>query len=560
MVRATPPVSPTADRRAESPNDAIDNPHGLAIGYLNSFISPNSPLLLRFWRDEFHRYIGGTYQPIPDYDQRAELTTWVRSEFLRLNAASMGHEEKPPKVKPVTSKLIGDVLQALRGLCLLPASTDAPVWIDGVNGPDPAQLLIVRNGILDFGSLAEGHAECLLPLSPSFFTPTAAPFEFDPNAPDPVEWLRFLGEIWADDSESINSLQEWFGYLLTSDTRQQKMLFLLGPRRSGKGTIARVLRELIGPGNIVGPTLGSLATPFGLSPLLGRSVAIISDARLSGQTDSAVITERLLSISGEDAVSVDRKFRESLTVKLPVRFVIISNELPRVGDPSGALVGRLNILRLTQSWFGQEDTGLTERLLAELPGILLWAIEGWRRLRSRGRFLQPASAAELISDLEDLSSPVGAFVRECCYVEPGARIEVRELYQAWRSWCEQHGKTEPGTAETFGRDLRATVPTLSKTRPRTSEGRQNVYSGIRLRCNSDPEHDDHPAPEGVSGHSGHRDLLLHALSEGETGKARGSGETRTASPMSGHSDHCDRTDRPRRSRFANNDGSYDHRG
>ena len=131
-------------------------------------------------------------------------------------------------------------------------------------------------------------------------------------------------------------LQEWAGYCLTADTRQQKILLVIGPRRSGKGTIGRMLRALVGPANTAGPTLGSLGTPFGLWPLVGKSLGIVSDARLGRWTDSQVVVERLLSISGEDALTIDRKSLEPITVKLPTRLVIFSNELPRLGDLSGA--------------------------------------------------------------------------------------------------------------------------------------------------------------------------------------------------------------------------------
>jgi phage/plasmid-associated DNA primase len=217
--------------------------------------------------------------------------------------------------------------------------------------------------------------------------------------------------------------------------------------------------------------------------------------------DSAVVVERLLSMSGEDTQTVDRKFREPVTTKLPTRFAIISNELPRLTDASGALAGRLIILRLTRSWFGVEDHHLFDRIRQEMSGILLWAIEGWKRLRDRGRFHQPASGAELVEAMEDLSSPVGAFVRDRCRVGPEFRVEVNELYTVWRSWCEAHGRREPGTEETFGRDLRAAVPELSRARPRTPEGRINVYVGIRLRdgCEDDGERDGETGQRGQCG-------------------------------------------------------------
>ena len=192
---------------------------------------------------------------------------------------------------------------------ILPGSTDAPFWIGKLpNDPDSANLIALRNGILDLAAIAAGREKVLLPPSPRLFAQSALPFRYDPHAPAPRGWLKFLNELWQDDSESIRALQQWFGLLLTSDTRFQKVLFVVGPKRSGKGTIGRVLRELLGPGNIAGPTLGSLSTNFGLSPLLGKPCAIISDARLSGRTDQAVIVERLLSISGEDGQLVIGSF------------------------------------------------------------------------------------------------------------------------------------------------------------------------------------------------------------------------------------------------------------
>ena len=82
--------------------------------------------------------------------------------------------------------------------------------------------------------------------------------------------------------ETIETLQELFGYLVIGDTSQQKMFLVVGPKRSGKGTIARVLKGLLGAHNVAGPTLSSFATNFGLAPLIGKSVAVISDARLGG--------------------------------------------------------------------------------------------------------------------------------------------------------------------------------------------------------------------------------------------------------------------------------------
>jgi putative DNA primase/helicase len=107
--------------------------------------------------------------------------------------------------------------------------------------------------------------------------------------------------------------------------------------------------------------------------------------------------------------------------------MFLTNEFPRLSDASGALAGRFVILRLTQSFYGNEDTGLTERLLNELPGILNWAIEGWQRLQQRGRFVMPTSVRDVVQEIEDLSSPVSAFVRDACIIGAGHRVSGDSL-------------------------------------------------------------------------------------------------------------------------------------
>ena len=238
---------------------------------------------------------------------------------------------------------------------------------------------------------------------------------------------------------------------------------------------------MLGADNVCAPTLASLSHPFGLSPLIGKLAAIISDARLSGRADQATIAERLLSISGEDTVTIDRKYAQAWTGRLSTRFVVMTNELPRLADASGALASRFIVLNMTQSFYGREDRGLYDKLLAELPGIFGWALAGYDRLRRRGYLLQPESAREAIQELEDLGSPVGAFLRERCEVGPGRSVECSGLYEAWKTWCDDQGRDHPGTRNTFGRDLRAAVPGLAVTQPRTEFGRVRMYEGIGLQ-------------------------------------------------------------------------------
>ncbi|MEM6503907.1 MAG: DUF5906 domain-containing protein, partial [Planctomycetota bacterium] len=230
-------------------------------------------------------------------------------------------------------------------------------------------------------------------------------------------------------------------------------------------------------GNVCGPTTSGLASNFGLQPLIGKSLAVVSDARFSGDNIQTVV-ERLLCISGEDALTIDRKHKSPVTMKLPTRFMFMTNELPRFGDASNALTGRFLILQMTKSFYGQEDKGLTGKLLADLPGILNWAIQGWKRLRERGHFVQPPAAEDAIRELEDLSSPVGAFVRDRCDLVPGARTYVDDMYAAYKAYIEGEGWHTPSTKPVFGRDLIAAVPGLHRRR---NKAVGYFYEGISLK-------------------------------------------------------------------------------
>lgn len=410
--------------------------------------------------------------------------------FSFLERSRRRSENKPGKYevgpfKPMR-KHVGEVLSALEAVTIRARDLYAPpCWI-AESGPPPREVISCANGLLH---LPTGR---LLPATPSFFTRNALEIAYDPEAPEPAAWLAFLGQLWPGDPDCIGVLQEVFGYLLVPDTSQQKVFMLVGPARSGKGTIGRVLTRLVGEANVVGSDMKSLGGNFGLQPLIGKQLAIVADMRLGKRSDPATIAENLLRISGEDLVTADRKNKTAWTGTLAVRFVIMTNELPRFSDASGALANRFVPLVMTETFLGHEDHGLTARLLGELPGILNWAVEGWRRLRGRGHFVLPGSSRDAVQDLLDMASPVSAFVRDVCVLDPEARVEKGQLYAAWREWCLARG--EPIAEEAvFSRDLYAATAGRVRAGKMPRPTRMPAYVGIRLGDDAEaldePDHD-----------------------------------------------------------------------
>jgi putative DNA primase/helicase len=190
--------------------------------------------------------------------------------------------------------------------------------------------------------------------------------------------------------------------------------------------------------------------------------------------------ERLLSISGEDTLTINRKYHEQVNTKLPTRMHLISNEMPRLTDASGAIIGRFVVLILTRSWLGKEDHELEAGLLEELPAILNWALDGLYRLNSiDGRFTRVPSADEAIVTMSDLASPVAAFVRECCILKPQLQVAVNDLYESYKKWADD-AEYPKASKHVFGRDLRAAFPAVRKSRV-GDKARVHVYVGIGWR-------------------------------------------------------------------------------
>ena len=313
---------------------APDDPMAVARAFLADRYTRAGDLLLRHHRGGFHRWTGSCWPEDEEARVTSELYHWLEPAVY-IKETKLDPEYVP--FKP-NAKKVSEMAQALKAIGHVPEALDRPCWLDGTDAVD---VIGMANGLLHLSTRS------MEPHRPAFFNEHALPFGFDPEAPAPARWQRFLQELWGGDQESIDCLAEVMGYVLGGETSQQKIFLLVGPPRSGKGTIGRVLTGLLGAHNVAAPTLAGLTQNFGLQNLIGKPLALVSDARLSSKADGTIAVERLLSISGEDVLTVDRKYRDPWTGRLPSRFLVLTNELPRFTDASGALASRFVILVLS---------------------------------------------------------------------------------------------------------------------------------------------------------------------------------------------------------------------
>lgn len=452
--------------------------------------SPNDPLLvaamfaaqeytgeggaswLLRWRDGWWCWTGTHWTEITEEALTAQL--WVFTGNASYIGPGKGPELEWVPWRP-NKRRIADVFAALKavGIANAPAEgADPPCWLDGRQA---GRVIACRNGLLDLA------ARGLTSHTPLYFNLNGLPFDYDPDARCP-EFDNFVASVWPDDPEARRTLAQMLGYLVSGRTDLQCMFGLIGPPRAGKGVISQIATELVGRANTASLHLSSFGDRFGLSKLIGKSLAIMADVRTAGKNKAEAV-ERLLSITGRDAVQVDRKNIEMWDGRLDARVMYLSNETPYLGDASGAVAGRFVMLPFSRSFAGVEDRELEAKLVAELPGILNWSLAGLAELdRQGGRFTQSAAALEMKQDVADLSSPVKEFLRDTCDSAPGGRVEKNALYRVYRQWAVDTGRT-PVDMGVFARNLLAEGQ-VGKMRGGSDGERRQMFTGIRLRNTS----------------------------------------------------------------------------
>lgn len=422
---------------------------------------------LIFDADVFYEWQTTHYQALSDTDVNKRLYGFLEPAKREFEVKK---EIKQGPFNPARDD-VEKVKHALKTVVCTPSRLSPPVWL---KGEDRGQIIACANGLL---RLAD---RVLLDHTPDYFNTSALDFAYDPKAPKPKVFLQFLVDVWGEDAQAIDTLQEMFGYILSGDRSHQKIFMLVGPKRAGKSTIGQLLHKLVGPNGSTGSSLLSLSTRFGLQPLINKSLVVMPDERIEGGIRSPHVTTALLKVSGGDVVTVDRKLIAPWTGVIAVCFVIITNEVPAMRDNSGALASRFIVLQFKETFLGREDKGLLDKLQAELPGILDWSIEGWHRLQERGAFVQPESGKESVRLLEDMGSPISAFVDEHCKVGADCKVPTRALFEAYREWANANGHEHGGTERSFGRDLQSALPNVERHKVGPRRARAWHYIGIEL--------------------------------------------------------------------------------
>lgn len=464
---------------------AVDNPNAPALNvvhYLNLDYLHQDRYTLMYHRESFWSWTGTFWKKL-SADTLASDVYKTFEDAVWLNPGRGQNPVASWDSYMINPAKLDALVKGLKNKVLIDDAIDVPVWMDGENPVEievaqgekvnPADIIACKNG------LVHAPTRMFWAHTPRFLNTVAVDYDYNPSFGTPKRWQQFLHEVWPDDTESIETLQEIFGYLLTTKTNFQTMFMFIGQPRSGKGTVVRTLTALLGGSQSVGSaSLADLNQRFGLEDVETKSVAVMQDSRFSARDASQAI-ERLLSITGEDPVSIDKKGRGIYTAKLSTRFVLVSNDIPRMQDDAGALRARTLMLKFAESFTGREDRSLDEQLARELPGIFNWALDGLDRLVRRRRFVQPKAAEQFIDVMTSLASPVRTFIDDLCVTRPDVRVPTKDLYTVFRAWCEDTGNYKSADS-VFGRNLMSAVGGIDKKRPLVDGKQVWHYYGIGL--------------------------------------------------------------------------------
>lgn len=434
---------------------------------------------------------------------REEWLVWeaARGSYVILKKESMDAlavNWLSEKGVPIEERPVRDFLFAVRALVVLDDEIEPPCWI---NSRSPSVefeytdrrrkdgvYAVVKNGIVDIDSVKflQGDERVAAPLiehTPDFFTLTALPYKFDLEVEYPPPKLVAALEKWQppmvrdEGGLRIRALQDFAGYIFWPGQDLKTFLLCIGPGDDGKSQIMKIYRALAGKPNCASVDLSSFdpKESFGRAPLLGKTFATVPDASKVERLAVGI----LKAITGGDSIGVNRKQKSVLDTPIGAKIMVTANTIPGFNDDSDAIWNRLLILYFDSIPKSEQEIGFAERLIdEEMPGIFLWALEGYHRLRTTRSFKKAgilyanvAKAKDHIQHerlyFEESIEPcfdgaaVGCMCQICANQQPawvGVKnrgvIYTHKLVEQYKVFCEKNRYTLYCFGNTLGQSLR----------------------------------------------------------------------------------------------------------
>lgn len=261
---------------------------------------------------------------------------------------------------------------------------------------------------------------------------------------------KFLEDIFEGDKERIKLVQEMFGYCLTAETSAQKAFMLYGRGSNGKSMLAEILIHLVGKPNTSAVSLNELDNPFARYEIVNKLLNVATENEIS---DRGLNTTYFKSIVAGDPIRVEKKFEQGFMYQPTCKLVFCLNNLPYSKDKSWGFQRRLILIPFTKVFDEEsQDTKnygeLRDKLLSELDGIFLWALDGLQRLRkNKFKFSKSEAVNIALEDYKTEVNPYYNFAKD--RLEQGLDTDIitnETLSSAFKEWATKNGHKNLATA------------------------------------------------------------------------------------------------------------------
>jgi putative DNA primase/helicase len=330
-------------------------------------------------------------------------------------------------VRATIGQFLGDSYRAMHERSAVELLV-AQLATEGVVIPDDASCVLVNvaNGLLDpfTRTLTEHTAEHL--------SVVQFPVRWEPGARCPTfdAWLEEVTDGRGDD------LLEAVALVLDGRSRRQrKAVFAHGPTRSAKSTFIRIIEAIVGTENRSAVTLHDLAgNRFAAADLYGKVLNTANELSAAHVDDLATFK----AVTGDDPVRAERKYGQPFTFRNRALFIFAANEIPTVGEVSGAYLARIRPYAFPHSYEGREKPAIEQKMLTELPGILVRLIEALHRFERRGGYSDTDDSRRALDDFARHSDRVRLFLHETTANNGTGFVDRASLFSAFETWAQQN--------------------------------------------------------------------------------------------------------------------------
>ena len=299
--------------------------------------------------------------------------------------------------------------------------------------PPVTDRIALANGTLYLdGTFQEGKPEIVR---------NRLPVKYDPKAPQPTHWLRFLFDLLYP--EDIPTVQEFIGYCLIPSNKGQRMMVIKGNGGEGKSQIGAVLSALFGS-NMKDGSIGKISeNRFARADLEHILLCVDDDMRMEALRQTNYVKS---IVTAQGKMDLERKGKQSYQGWMCARLLAFSNgDLQALFDRSDGFYRRQLVLTTKEKPADRvDDPDLAEKMKTEIEGIFLWAFAGLQRLVSNNfKFTESQRTRENREAVKRDNNNVFDFLESEGYIrlKADASISSKDCYDIYRMWCEENSLT-----------------------------------------------------------------------------------------------------------------------